>query len=107
MGVYNRTMPKHAKAKQEIHPSHAAETPKLNRAIGQLEGVKTMIAENRYCPDIITQLRAARAAIRSIEAKILETHLQHCVADVMLSGDKKETQERIEDLKKLFKRFDD
>ena len=29
---------------------------RLNRAIGQLTGVKAMIEDNRYCGDVLTQL---------------------------------------------------
>ena len=87
-------------------PCHASEIKKLNRIGGQVEGIKKMIDEGRYCPDILTQLRAARSAIRSVEASVLEAHLQHCVSDAMMSGDKKETEEKIAEIKDLFKRFD-
>ena len=65
--------------KETQTPNHQSKLPKLNRIGGQIEGVKKMIEDNRYCPDIITQLRAARAAIKSLEADILETHLQNSV----------------------------
>ena len=42
------------------NPSHKQEIPRINRAIGQLEGIKKMIEEQRYCPDIIIQLKAVR-----------------------------------------------
>ncbi|MCB9991013.1 MAG: metal-sensitive transcriptional regulator [Rhodospirillales bacterium] len=87
------------------HPCHHAELPKLNRAAGQIEGVKRMIEEGRYCPDIITQLRAARAALRRIEGDILESHLQHCVADAMSGNDAQDTEQKIAELKELYKRF--
>lgn len=89
------------------YPAHAAELKRLNRISGQVEGIKKMIVEKRYCPDILMQLRAARSALRSIEANIFETHLQHCVANSLTSGKTKETQEKIEELKELFKRFDE
>ena len=68
------------------HPCHQSEIGKLNRISGQVEGIKKMIEDGRYCPDILTQLRAARAAIRTVEANILETHLQHCVTDALAQG---------------------
>ena len=37
-------------------------TKRLNRAIGQLNGVKDMIADNRYCGDVLVQLAAAESA---------------------------------------------
>lgn len=97
-------MPKDTKA---AHPCHRHELPKLNRIAGQIEGVKRMIEEHRYCPDIITQLRAARAAIRRVEADILESHLKSCVVDALAGGDEKETERKIKELKDLFQRFDE
>ena len=88
------------------HPCHKTEIKKLNRIAGQVEGIKKMIDEGRYCPDILTQLRAVRSAVHSVETTILETHLQSCVSDAMKSGDKKKADEKIAELKNLFKRFD-
>lgn len=88
------------------HPSHENELKKLNRIVGQVEGISRMIGEGRYCPDIIAQLRAARAALRSVEANILETHLQHCVADAITTGNRKKSSEKIMELGDLLKRFD-
>ncbi len=85
---------------------HDSELGKLNRVSGQVEGVKKMIAERRYCPDILTQLRAIRAAIRGVEANILENHLKSCVAESLSSGNPQDAQKKIDELKDLFKRFD-
>ncbi len=87
-------------------PCHKAELKKLNRITGQIEGVKRMIDEGRYCPDILAQLRAARASLHSVEADILETHLKSCVTDAMVSGNPAEQEKKIAELKDLFKRFD-
>jgi len=89
------------------NPCHHAELGKLNRIGGQVEGIKRMIEEGRYCPDILTQLRAARAAIKRVEADILETHLQSCVAAALTHGGQDEANDKIEELKDLFKRFDE
>ena len=61
--------------KKSENPNHKHEIPRLNRAIGQLEGIKKMIEEQRYCPDIIVQLKAVRSAIKHVESNILKTHL--------------------------------
>lgn len=97
-------MPKDTKTH---HPCHQSELPKLNRVAGQIDGIKRMIEESRYCPDILTQLRAARAALKRVEADILETHLQSCVADAIVSGDKENVDQKVEEVKDLFRRFDD
>ncbi|MGZ9097229.1 MAG: metal-sensitive transcriptional regulator [Micavibrio sp.] len=85
---------------------HDSELGKLNRIAGQIEGIKKMITEQRYCPDILTQLRAVRSAIKTVEANILETHLKSCVTESLTSGNTKDAQKKIEELKDLFKRFD-
>ena len=57
------------------HPSHNEQLPRINKIIGQLNGIKKMIEENRYCPEIITQLKAVSSACQSTEALLLEKHL--------------------------------
>ena len=85
---------------------HEKELAKLNRISGQVEGVRKMIADHRYCPDILIQLRAIRSAIRTVEANILESHLTSCVAESLSHGDSKAAQKKIAELKDIFKRFD-
>ena len=91
---------------EKQHPDHSKELSRLNRISGQIEGIKRMIEERRYCPDILTQLRAIRSAIRALEGNILEIHLGSCVTDAGLSKDKKEKQKKLAELVELFKRFD-
>lgn len=89
------------------HPRYEGELPRLNRVAGQINGIKKMIEEGRYCPDILTQLRAARAALRTIEGNILEEHLGSCVADAMRHGDQADKELKIMEIVTLFKRYDD
>lgn len=65
-----------------------------------------MIDEQRYCPEIITLLRGARAAIKAVEANMLENHLTSCVVDAFNSDDEKDKDAKISELKEIFKRFD-
>lgn len=88
------------------HPDHSNEISRLNRISGQIEGVKKMIEERRYCPDILTQLRAVASATKSLEASILEAHIGSCVADAFKSDKVEEQKEKVSELVKLFKRFD-
>jgi DNA-binding FrmR family transcriptional regulator len=87
-------------------PSHQAQLKSLNRVSGQIEGIKKMIEDSRYCPEILTQIRAVRAALRSVEANIFETHLHHCVAQSITTASPQDAKAKIEELKDLFKRFD-
>lgn len=59
---------------------------RLNRAIGQLNGVKAMIDDNRYCGDVLTQLSAAESAVHSISAIMLQNHLETCVVEQISRG---------------------
>lgn len=88
------------------HPDHSDELKSLNRLEGQVNGIKKMIEERRYCPDIITQLRAIGSAAKAIESNILRRHLEACVRDAFLSGDKSASQEKLDELIKIFKKLD-
>lgn len=85
------------------HPNHKVEIPRLNRAIGQLEGIKKMIEEHRECSDILIQLKAVRSAILSVEKNILSTHLETCVAESF--KDEKLAKEKISEIKELFNKL--
>ncbi len=85
--------------------SHMDEMPRLNRISGQIEGIKKMITEQRYCPEIMIQLRAVRSALKAVESNILDRHLQHCVAQAFAADTDRTAQ--IDELKKLFNRFED
>lgn len=81
---------------------HSGEIGRINRIIGQLNGIKRMMEEGRYCPDILVQTRASVSAIHALEAKIFEGHLRHCVAAALSSKDKTDAARKIEELVDLF-----
>ena len=89
---------------EEHNPSHLENIPRLNRIAGQIEGIKKMIEDGRYCPDILSQLRAVRSAVKAVEGNILKSHLQSCVAQSFENDIDKE--QKIEELKNLFDRFE-
>lgn len=89
------------------HPGHLSDLPRVNRIAGQLSGVKKMIEEHRHCPEILIQLRAIRSAVKGLEASILERHLGHCLTDSLTAGNKAEIKKQIDELKDVFKRYDE
>lgn len=91
--------------KHSDNPSHKKHLSRLNRIAGQIEGIKKMIQENRYCPDILNQLHAARSAIRNLEIQILDKHCSHCVAEVFKQDDQIKQKEKIEEIGKLIKQL--
>ena len=88
------------------HPDHSAEISRLNRLSGQVDGIKKMIEERRYCPDIITQLRAIQSAAKAVESNMLRRHLEGCVKDAFDSNDDAETSQKIDELMQIFKKLD-
>jgi DNA-binding FrmR family transcriptional regulator len=87
----------------KVHPDHSKEIHRLNRIGGQIEGVKRMLAEREYCPKIVTQLQAIRAAIKSLEAVVLGKHMQLCVQQALESKDELAANEKLAELMQLFR----
>lgn len=80
------------------HPSHTGEKKRLNRIRGQVDGIDRMIDERRYCIDIVTQIRAARSALQSLEKAVLETHLRGCVRTAFTSKNAFDIEEKIKEI---------
>ncbi|MCW5688972.1 MAG: metal-sensitive transcriptional regulator [Pseudolabrys sp.] len=79
--------------------SHKADTLKrLGRLEGQVRGIARMVEEDRYCIDIVTQIAAARAALRKVEEEILREHVAHCVEHAIASGDKADQRRKVAEL---------
>ncbi len=60
---------------------------RLSRIEGQVRGISKMVADGRYCIDVLTQVRAARAALAKVETAMLKDHLGHCIEGAIASGD--------------------
>lgn len=66
---------------------HAALVKRLNRIEGQVRGIGRMLAEDRYCVDILTQVSAVRSALDALGLELLEHHLHGCVQQAVKSGE--------------------
>ena len=71
---------------------------RLSRIEGQVRGVSRMVEEDRYCIDVLTQIRAVRAALDKVEQETLSDHLQHCVAHAFHAGSERDRQTKIDEL---------
>jgi CsoR family transcriptional regulator, copper-sensing transcriptional repressor len=71
---------------------------RLERIEGQVRGVARMLDEDRYCIDVLTQIMAARAALRKVEEEILRDHVAHCVEGAIASGDTSEQRKKVAEL---------
>jgi DNA-binding FrmR family transcriptional regulator len=54
---------------------------RLKRVEGQIRGLQRMVEDDEYCIDVLTQISAATAALRSISLGLLDEHVRHCVAN--------------------------
>jgi DNA-binding FrmR family transcriptional regulator len=59
---------------------------RLLRIEGQARGLQRMVDEERYCIDILTQVKSVKAALDRVALLLLDDHVEHCVADAVKSG---------------------
>ena len=78
---------------------------RLHRIEGQVRGIERMVAEERYCVDILTQIGAVSTALESLAHKLLEDHASHCVAGALASGSREEAESKTRELLEAVHRF--
>jgi CsoR family transcriptional regulator, copper-sensing transcriptional repressor len=71
---------------------------RLGRIEGQVRGLSRMVENDRYCIDVITQIAAVRAALRSVEEEVLKDHVAHCVEHAIASGNKADQRAKVAEL---------
>jgi DNA-binding FrmR family transcriptional regulator len=86
------------------HATHKQELTRLKRIEGQVKGVIRMVEEERYCVDILTQLRAVRAALRKVETRVLRGHVDHCVVAAARGGEAAK-QQKLDELFGVLDKF--
>lgn len=66
------------------------ETQKLIKRLkiieGQVRGLQLMLAQNKYCIDVITQTSSIKSALSGVEDVLMESHLSTCVINQMQKG---------------------
>ena len=78
---------------------------RLHRIEGQVRGIERMVAEERYCIDILTQVGAVSTALESLALEILDDHVRHCVRDAVAAGDEAQATQRTSELLEAVQRF--
>ena len=87
------------------HATHKKQLPRLKRAMGQVAGIVRMVEEEQYCLDILSQIRAARAALRKVEQGVLEAHANHCLRNAITSGRPEEIEKKMAEMMNALERF--
>jgi CsoR family transcriptional regulator, copper-sensing transcriptional repressor len=80
-------------------------TKRLHRIEGQVRGIERMVEDDRYCIEILTQISAVNTALESLAFKVLDDHVNHCVADALSSGDPNAAAQKSQELLDAVQRF--
>ena len=76
---------------------------RLNRIEGQIRGIRGMVENGAYCPDILVQSAAVNAAVNAFNKELLASHIRTCVADDIRQGKDEVIDELVVTLQRLMK----
>lgn len=80
---------------------------RLKKISGQILGIIKMIKNDRYCIEILTQIKAVKSALKKVEELILYEHLNNCVVTSIKSDNKEEQDKKIKEIMELFSKMND
>jgi DNA-binding FrmR family transcriptional regulator len=78
---------------------------RLRRIEGQVRGLQKMVADDRYCPDIMVQISAVQEALRTVGRALMKNHLHHCVTKAVSSGSARRAQAVYDELMELIYKY--
>lgn len=91
------------KTKERSEKEYKDMINRLSRIEGQVRGVKRMVEEDAYCPDVLIQVSAINAALNSFNKVLLANHIRTCVAEDIREGKDETIDELVVTLQKLMK----
>ena len=84
---------------------HTEEIHSLKRIEGQVRGLQKMIADGRYCVDILIQLHSTMGALSGVRDRVFKKHLEGCVTHALMGGSEIEKRKKIDGVIRLLKKF--
>ena len=93
----------HNKTKERSEKEYKSLINRLNRIEGQIRGIRKMVENDAYCPDILIQSSAVSSAINSFNKELLSNHIKTCVVDDIKDGNEEVVDELLLTIKKLMK----
>jgi len=93
----------HCRTKVRTEDEYKSLMNRLSRIEGQVRGIRRMLEEDAYCPDILTQAAAVNAAVSAFAKELLAEHIRTCVADDIRAGKDETVDELIDTLKRLMR----
>ena len=76
---------------------------RLSRIEGQVRGLKKMVENGAYCPDILIQVSAVNAALNSFNRVLLTNHIRTCVTEDIRNGKDETVDELVATLQKMMR----
>ena len=76
---------------------------RLNRIEGQIRGIRGMVENNAYCPDILVQSAAVTAAMNAFNKELLASHIRTCVVEDIRKGDTEVVDDLVATIQKMMK----
>lgn len=76
----------------------------LARVAGHVASVRRMVEEDRSCIDVLMQIASVQAALARVGGEVLQTHVEHCVADALRSEDEADRKQKLKELVTVFER---
>lgn len=76
---------------------------RLNRIEGQVRGIRSMVENEAYCVDILTQVSAAEAALTAFAKTLLGSHIRTCVVEDIRNGGDEKVEELLSTIQKFMK----
>jgi DNA-binding FrmR family transcriptional regulator len=77
---------------------------RLRRIEGQVRGIQRMVAEDRYCIDVLTQVAAIQAALDKVALGLLDGHAHTCVVGAEAEERDERTAEMMDAVGRLLRR---
>lgn len=77
---------------------------RLRRIEGQVRGLQKMVADDRYCGEILNQIASVQKALRAAGKIVTRNHLETCVTDALRSGDRKAAEQTYDEVMNLLYR---
>ncbi|MGH9466945.1 MAG: metal-sensitive transcriptional regulator, partial [Terriglobales bacterium] len=75
---------------------------RLKRAEGQVRGLQRMVEQDRYCPEVLTQISAVQESLGGVARLLMRRHLEHCATTALRSGDAARAEQTYAELTDLF-----
>ncbi|AGF52348.1 sll0176 [Synechocystis sp. PCC 6803] len=95
---------RHSHAHPHVHSQESLQklVNRLSRIEGHIRGVKTMVQENRPCPEVLIQVAAVRGALDRVARLILDDHMNECITRAAAEGN---IEQELAELKEALDRF--